>query len=1228
MSEGAATERGRWLEAALKQRILLLDGAFGTLLQARNLEEHDFRGDRFRDHPHDLAGNFDILCLTRPDVIGDVHERYLRAGADIIETCTFGATSIAQNDYGTAACAREINREAARIARAAAARHETADRLRLVAGAVGPTNRTASVSPEVENPAARNISYDELRAAYRDAALGLLEGGADVLLVETIFDTLNGKAALHAIAGVFEEIGTAVPVMISGTITDASGRTLTGQTPAAFWASVRHARPISIGFNCALGARQLRDHIQELARFADRPVCVYPNAGLPNAFGGYDETPDTMAAEIGEFAESGWLNIAGGCCGTTPDHIAAIGDAVAECTPRTAPSPVRYCFLSGLEPLAFDATTGFVNIGERTNVTGSARFRNLILDGDFETALAVARQQVQDGAQVIDINVDEAMLDAEETMTLFLRWIASEPEISRVPVMLDSSNWSVIEAGLKNVQGKPIVNSISLKEGEEAFRQQARAVRQYGAAVVVMAFDEQGQADTAERKVEICRRAYRILVDDIDFPPEDIIFDPNVFAIATGIEAHDDYAVAFLDACRDIKRSLPGAMVSGGISNLSFSFRGNEAVRKAMHSVFLYHALPAGLDMAIVNAGQLAVYADLPVPLREAAEDAILNRRPDAAQRLLAVASSSRGAAAAPTADPEWRRKPLRDRLVHALVEGVTDYIVDDVEAARLESEDPLEVIEGPLMDGMNRVGDLFGSGQMFLPQVVKSARVMKQAVAHLQPFIEAQKERGSRSRGRIVLATVKGDVHDIGKNIVGVVLGCNNFEIVDLGVMVPPQTILDAVREHDADMVGLSGLITPSLREMSLVAAELERASMELPLLIGGATTSKTHTAVKIAPEYSGPVIHVNDASRAVTVAAALASTTRAPALVDETRNDYARIRERHGTQGSRSPRLPIDEARSRRVPIDWSRGVPPAPRTTGVFQFTNYDLEELVGRIDWAPFFQTWELAGPWPAILDDPVVGAAARDLYRDAESLLRRVIDEGLLEARAVAGLFPANALGDDIEVYSDAGRRTVQTRFVFLRQQMRKSEARPNQCLADYVAPRDTGVADHLGAFAVTTGIGIDAARKDADDYTGLLLQSLADRLAEAFAERLHERVRKEFWGYAPDEDLDNAALIDETYQGIRPAPGYPACPDHSEKRKLFRLLEAETRIGMALTSSFAMTPAASVSGFYFAHPDARYFGVGRIGRDQVEDYARRTGVPLADAETILAANLGYEPERR
>jgi len=1220
--------RRRALEQRLRERILMLDGAYGTLLQARDLEERDFRGDRFRDHPRDLAGNFDVLCLTRPDVVAEVHEGYLRVGADIIETCTFSATSIAQADYGTADLAREINHAAARIAREAAARYEADGEPRFVAGALGPTNRTASVSPVVEDPAARNVTYDELRLAYRRAALGLIEGGADILLVETIFDTLNGKAALHAIAEAFDQTGIRLPVMISGTITDASGRTLTGQTPAAFWASVRHARPFSSGFNCALGARELRPHLQEIAHIADRPVCLYPNAGLPNAFGGYDETPERMAAELGAFAESGWLNIAGGCCGTTPEHIAAIRDAVTEKVPRTAATPMSYCFLSGLEPLTVGADTGFVNIGERTNVTGSARFRRLVLDEDFDAALEVARDQVRNGAQIIDVNLDEAMLDVEAAMTRFLRLVAAEPEISRVPLMLDSSSWSVLEAALKNVQGKPVVNSISLKEGEAVFRQQAEAVLRHGAAVVVMAFDELGQADTAKRKVEICSRAYRILVDEVDFPPEDIIFDPNVFAVATGIEEHDDYAVAFLEACRLIKATLPGALVSGGLSNLSFSFRGNETIRKAMHSVFLYHAISAGLDMAIVNAGQLAVYADLPQALRDTVEDVVLNRKPDAAERLLEMAGPAREVETDDAQEPEWRGKPIAERLMHALVEGVTEYIIEDVEAARQQVGDPLEVIEGPLMDGMSRVGDLFGSGQMFLPQVVKSARVMKQAVAHLQPFIEAGKQGRGRPRGRIVLATVKGDVHDIGKNIVGVVLGCNHFEVIDLGVMVQSAAILEAARDHDADMIGLSGLITPSLREMCLVAAEMERASLRTPLLIGGATTSKAHTAVKISEEYSGPVIYVPDASRAVTVASCLANSTRAPMLLAEVREDYARIRERHSNRGERSNRLPLEEARSRRTRIDWSKGIPPPPHETDLLHFAAYDLEELAARIDWTPFFHTWELAGTWPQILDDPVVGEAAQDLFQDAEAMLRRIVDERLLEARGVTRMFPANAVDDDVELYADASRSSVRARFVFLRQQMDKSAGRPNHCLADFVAPKNTGLADHIGAFAVTAGIGLDAAREGMDTYAEILLQSLADRLAEAFAERLHERVRKEFWGYAPDENLDNKALIDEVYQGIRPAPGYPACPDHSEKRTLFQLLEADTCAGITLTNNFAMMPAASVSGFYFAHQEARYFGVGRVGRDQVEDYARRKDCTVTEAEEILAANLGYTPDDR
>jgi len=1225
-----AAHRGQQLRQLLDQRILMLDGAMGTMIQSYGLDEAGYRGDRFRDFEGDLKGNNDILALTQPAIVREIHESFLRAGADIVETNTFNATSISQADYDMEAIVYELNRSAAELARQAAdtVQSETPNKPRFVAGALGPTNKTASISPDVNNPGYRNISFLELVEAYQEAIRGLVDGGADILLIETIFDTLNSKAAIYATERHFQQTGMRLPVMISGTITDASGRTLSGQTAEAFWTSIKHANPLSVGFNCALGADDLRPYIQEISRIADIPVSIYPNAGLPNEFGQYDDTPDSMAASIGEFAESGFLNIAGGCCGTTPEHIAAIADAVADKAPRHPADPPSFCTLSGLEPLHFDDVTGFVNVGERTNVAGSARFKKLIMEGDFETALEVARQQVENGAQVIDVNMDEAMLDAETAMPEFLKLIASEPSISRVPIMIDSSKWSVIEAGLRCVQGKAIVNSISLKEGEEPFRQQAREVLRYGAAVVVMAFDEEGQADTVERKVDICTRAYRILTGEIGFPAQDIIFDPNIFAVATGIEEHNGYGVAFIEACRQIKDTLPGVKISGGLSNLSFSFRGNERVREAMHSVFLYHAIPAGMDMAIVNAGQLAVYADIPRELRDPVEDVVLNRRPDATDRLLAVAEEFKGGGQKREIDLSWREAPVTKRLEHALVEGITDFIIEDTEEARIDAKRPIDVIEGPLMDGMNVVGDLFGSGQMFLPQVVKSARVMKQAVAHLQPFIEAEKDVAAGPKGRIVMATVKGDVHDIGKNIVGVVLGCNNFEIIDLGVMVPYAKILETAKQQKADMIGLSGLITPSLEEMCTVAAEMERAGLNLPLLIGGATTSKIHTAVKIAPNYSGPIVHVVDASRAVGVAGSLVSETQRAPLVEATQAEYQKLRDGHEGKEARSERLPIAAARARAFSIDWAKYDAPKPSFLGLRDFEDYDLADLTQRIDWTPFFRTWELSGNYPGIFQDDIVGDAARKLFDDAIEMLDRIVSEGWLQARAVIGFFPANAVGDDVVVYRDEARQEERTRFHFLRQQMAKRADRANFCLADFIAPRTSGVQDYLGAFAVTAGLGIEKQlavfKSNHDDYNDIMLKALADRLAEAFAERLHERVRQEFWGYAPDENLENDALIGENYRGIRPAPGYPACPDHTEKAALFELLDAERKAGIHLTESFAMLPAASVSGFYFGHPDAQYFGVGRIGRDQVKDYANRRGADFETTERWLAPNLGYD----
>jgi 5-methyltetrahydrofolate--homocysteine methyltransferase len=1223
------------LTPLLEERILVLDGAMGTMIQRHRLDEAGFRGERFRDSPREVKGNSDLLNLSRPEIIAGIHREYLEAGADIIETNTFTSTAVAQADYGTEGLAYELNVAGAQLARQAADEFERGDgRPRFVAGALGPTNRTASISPDVNDPGFRAITFDQLAAAYAEQARGLLDGGADLLLIETVFDTLNAKAAIFGIEGVFDGRTERVPVMISGTITDASGRTLSGQTAEAFWYSVMHARPLSIGLNCALGARQLRPYIQDLSRIAPVFITAYPNAGLPNAFGEYDETAGEMAKVIREFAELGIVNVVGGCCGTTPDHIRAMAAAVRGLPPRRPADPPVRLRLSGLEPLVIGPETNFVNIGERTNVTGSRRFAKLVLEGQYEAALEVARQQVESGAQMIDVNMDEGMLDSERAMTTFLRLIAAEPDISRVPVMIDSSKWSVIEAGLKCVQGKGVVNSISLKEGEAQFLEHARLVRRYGAAVVVMAFDEQGQADTADRKVAIATRAYRLLTERAGFPPADIILDPNIFAIATGIEEHAAYGVDYIEATRRIKATLPHARVSGGVSNVSFSFRGNDPVREAIHSVFLYHAIRAGMDMGIVNAGQLAIYEDIPRELRDRVEDVVLNRRPDATERLLEIAEQvgreRAGTGGNGREQLEWRTHPVRERLTHALVEGIADYIVDDTEEARQLFARPIEVIEGPLMDGMNVVGDLFGSGKMFLPQVVKSARVMKKAVAHLIPYIEAEKQAANdvRAKGKVLLATVKGDVHDIGKNIVGVVLQCNNYQVIDLGVMVPAAKIIETARTERVDIIGLSGLITPSLEEMSFTAGELDREGFRVPLLIGGATTSRVHTAVKIEPRYHGPTVHVLDASRAVGVASSLLSDTQREEFVRGVRAEYARVREeRAGADGSGRERPSLAEARVNRLVVDLSR---PAPRPCflGVRTFAPYPLAELVDYIDWTPFFQAWELAGRYPAILEDPKVGAAARNLFADAERMLERIVADGLLEARAAVGFFPANSVGDDIEVYADESRREVRAVAYTLRQQLSKSAGRPNLALADFVAPRDSGAIDYLGAFAVTAGHGLDAlvARYEAahDDYSAILAKALADRLAEALAERLHERVRTELWGYARDESLDNDGLIRESYQGIRPAPGYPACPDHTEKRTLFDLLGAEQRTGLALTESFAMVPTAAVSGWYFWRPEARYFGVGKILRDQAEDYARRKGMDLATAERWLAPNLAYE----
>ena len=1221
------------LHAEAAQRILIIDGAMGTMVQEHRLTEADYRGERFAGWAHDVKGNNDLLVLTRPDIIFGIHAAYIAAGADIVETSTFNSTRIAMADYGMESLVRELNLEGARLARRACDEAEARDgRPRWVAGVLGPTNRTASISPDVNDAGMRNVTFEELVEAYVEATEALLDGGSDLILIETIFDTLNAKAAIFAVEQVFDARGARVPVMISGTITDASGRTLSGQTTEAFWNSVMHAEPFSVGLNCALGAKELRAYVQELARVADCLVTVHPNAGLPNEMGGYDETPAFTSSILREFAQSGLVNVVGGCCGTTPAHIKAIAEAVRPLPPRAVPEIPKRLRLSGLEPLVIGPDSNFVNVGERTNVTGSKKFAELILGGQYDAALEVARQQVEAGAQVIDMNFDEGMLDAEAAMRRFLNLVAGEPAIAKVPGMIDSSKWKVIEAGLRCVQGKGIVNSISMKEGEAEFVRQATLVRRYGAAVIVMAFDEQGQADTVERKVAICERAYRILTDQVGFPPEDIIFDPNIFAVATGIEEHNGYGLAFIEATRQIKARCPHARVSGGVSNVSFSFRGNNPLREAIHSVFLYHAVKAGMDMGIVNAGALVLYEDIPAELRERVEDVILARRPDATERLLAVADDAKGQAQKKKVDLAWREAPVTERLVHALVHGIADWVVDDTEEARRLYERPIEVIEGPLMDGMNVVGDLFGAGKMFLPQVVKSARVMKRAVAHLIPYIEQEKERldDRRAKGKVLLATVKGDVHDIGKNIVGVVLQCNNYEVIDMGVMVPAARILEKAREEKVDLIGLSGLITPSLEEMAFVASEMEREGWTIPLLIGGATTSKVHTAVKIEPNYSQPVVHVLDASRAVGVAGALLSDGLKEAFVAETREEYEQVRVARAARQQQLKRQTLDSARANKPKVSWEGRTPPTPSFEGVKVFDDFPLQQLVPSIDWTPFFQTWELAGSYPKILEDPVVGEAARNLWDDAQGMLRRIVDEQWLQARAVVGFYRANSDGaEDILLRDGAGAplATVHT----IRQQMVKPDGRPNYALADFVAPRASGLTDWLGAFVVTTGIGLEAKVAEFeganDDYSSIMVKALADRLAEAFAEKLHERVRRELWGYAPNEHLDNQAIIREQYQGIRPAPGYPACPDHTEKRTLFDLLDAERNAGVHLTDSFAMLPASAVSGFYFWHPESQYFGVGKIERDQVEAYAARKGMDLATAERWLAPILNYDRVR-
>ena len=1229
------------LTRTLRERVMVVDGAMGTAIQRDRPDEAGYRGERFADWPLDVQGNNDLLTLTQPELIGDIHREYLEAGADIIETNTFNANAVSLGDYGMQELTYELNYASAVLARAAcdSVQVHSPDRPRYVAGALGPTTRTASISPDVNDPGARNVSFDELVAAYSTATRGLLDGGADLIFIETIFDTLNAKAAIFAVETVFEELGRRWPLVISGTITDASGRTLSGQTVEAFWNSVRHARPLLVGLNCALGAKEMRPYLAELSRVADTFISAYPNAGLPNAFGEYDEAAAETAAVIKEFAEAGLVNLVGGCCGTTPEHIEAIAGAVADKAPRPVVSIGPALRLAGLEPVNITEESLFVNVGERTNITGSARFRNLIKDGDYDTALSVALQQVESGAQVIDVNMDEGMIDGVAAMDRFLKLVAAEPDISRVPLMVDSSKFEVIEAGLKCVQGKPIVNSISLKEGEQRFVEQARLCRKYGAAVVVMAFDEDGQADNLARRQAICERAYRILVEQVGFPAEDIIFDPNVFAVATGIEEHATYGIDFIEATRWIKQHLPHALVSGGISNVSFSFRGNNPVREAIHAVFLFHAIAAGLDMGIVNAGALVPYDQVDPELRNRIEDVVLNRRPDAAERLLEIAEQhNRKGEQAAVSEQEWRSLPVAERITYALVKGIDAYAEADTEELRQQiaarSGRPIEVIEGPLMAGMNVVGDLFGEGKLFLPQVVKSARVMKKAVAYLIPFIEQEKldnpelATEKETAGTIVMATVKGDVHDIGKNIVGVVLQCNNYEVIDLGVMVPTQKILDTAAEVGADLIGLSGLITPSLDEMVTVASEMQRQGLQIPLMIGGATTSRAHTAVKVDPRYEGPVVWVKDASRSVPTAAALLHPEQRATLLSEVQADYDSLRTRHAAKTDR-PMLRVDQARENRTPVEWDGYTPPAPRQQGIQVLADYPLGELRDYIDWQPFFNTWEMKGKFPDILNNAVTGEAARKLYDDAQRMLDQIVAEDWLTANAVYGFFPANAVGDDLELYADDARTQVRARLHHLRQQGQHRDGVPNRALSDFVAPHETGLADHVGAFAVTAGLGvperIERFRAELDDYSGILLEALADRLAEAFAERLHERVRTEFWGYS-EEQLSADDLIAERYRGIRPAPGYPACPDHTEKATLWELLEVEERTGIRLTESMAMWPGAAVSGWYFSHPQSQYFVVGRLARDQVRDYADRKGWTLAEAERWLSPNLGYDPE--
>jgi len=1228
------TQRLEQLKSLLQERIMVLDGAMGTMIQDKNLSEEDFRGERFADYHMDIKGNNDILVITQPDIIRDIHLDFLRNGVDILETNSFNATTIAQADYDMQEYVSEINLAAAKVAREACDIAQAEDgKPRFVTGVLGPTNRTASISPDVNDPGYRNTSFDELVTAYKQATHALLEGGVDAILIETIFDTLNAKAAIFAVKEVEDEVGYEIPIMLSGTITDASGRTLSGQTTEAFYNAVAHAEPLSVGLNCALGPEELRPYVEELSRVCETFVSVHPNAGLPNEFGEYDESPEQMAKEIKIWAERGWINIIGGCCGTTPDHVKAMAEAAQAFPRREIPQVKPACRLSGLEPLNIDESSLFVNVGERNNVTGSAKFKRLIIEENYDEAIEIAVKQVEDGAQIIDVNMDEGMLDAKACMVRFLNLLASEPEASRVPIMIDSSKWEVIEAGLKCIQGKGVVNSISLKEGEEAFIQHAKLVKKYGAAAIIMAFDEDGQADTLERKIEICERSYRVLVDKVGFLPQDIIFDPNIFAVATGIEEHNNYGLDFINAVTWIKANLPHAKISGGVSNVSFSFRGNNPVREALHSVFLYYAIKEGMDMGIVNAGQMAIYDDLPEKLRLAVEDVIMNTDPEAGERLLEVAEEFRGdgTATSKVADTAWREAEVEKRLEHALVKGITDYIEADTEEAYQKSGSALQVIEGSLMDGMNVVGDLFGSGKMFLPQVVKSARVMKRAVAYLDPYLLAQKAEG-QANGKIVMATVKGDVHDIGKNIVGVVLQCNNFEVIGLGVMVPAEKILDTAVEQGANVIGLSGLITPSLEEMVNVAKLMKERNMDLPLLIGGATTSKAHTAVKIEPQYDHPVVYVKDASRAVGVAQSLISNDLKVDYAAKIRAEYEQVREERKARAAQVKRIPINKARENPALNEqaWSDYMPVKPTFLGSKVLNDFPLEKLVERFDWSPFFQSWELHGLYPRILDDKVVGEEARKVFADAKEMLQQIVDEKWLTAKAVYGFYPANRVGDDIEVYADESRTQVIHKFHHLRQQAEKKRGGANNCLSDFIASKDSGVADYIGFFAVTAGIGIDEHierfEKEHDDYRSIMLKALADRFAEAFAETLHEIVRKADWGYAPDEQLENEDLIRERYQGIRPAAGYPACPDHTEKGILWELLKPDQEIGLEITESFAMTPTAAVSGTYFAHPDSRYFGVGSLGRDQVEDYARRKGWSIEKAEQWLAPNLGYDPE--